>query len=159
MTFHLIISFCKIQLVVARRMMVLAVISHSHWACVSCLHPLVSSKARRADDSKFLPADSSPGMEAKENRTSRPRALRAGTDPGQEQPPAHHLWGPPHPWALGTPHHPALGAISLWTCLLAGGELGLSRLAVTCPRGYNTPKGLPLQFSRIMFTGHASHSL
>ena len=99
---------------------------------------------------------------------SRPKALRAGTASGHEQPPARHLlgatenskpwdhltlepWGPPHPWALGV--------ISLWTCPLAGDELGLSLLDVTCPWGYSTPKGLPLQFSRSMFTGHASHSL
>ena len=75
----------------------------------------MSSKARRADYSIFFPVDSSPGEEAKEIRTTKPRALKSWD--------RHGARAASQPSPIREPlYHPALGTTSLWTRLLGGDE-------------------------------------
>lgn len=75
----------------------------------------MSSKARRADYSIFFPVDSSPREEAKESRTTKPRALRSWD--------RHGARAASQPSPIREPlYHQALGTTSPWIHLLGGDE-------------------------------------
>lgn len=127
-------------------------VSHLHRAYVSCLYPLVNSKARIGDCGQFLTADSSPRERAKQSRAPKPRAGRSW-----ERQEGMSSLGP-------CPATVSTDRPGLCPSLRGLASLGVMRLTPSSPaaahhRGYITPQALPLQLSRSTSTAPASHSL